>query len=107
MSKRAAAMFKHIVMWDLRGDTAEEKMQARQLLKHKFESLRGQIPGLLHLEVGVDSSRVGYACDVVLYSEFDSQASLDGYATHPAHLRVREELGDLRIARHQVDYAVD
>ncbi|RUR68204.1 Dabb family protein [Variovorax guangxiensis] len=99
-------MLKHIVMWDLRADTPEEKARATQLLKCKFESLRGQIPGLLHIEVGVDSSRVGYACDVVLYSEFDSQASLDGYATHPAHLRVREELGDLRIARHQVDYAV-
>lgn len=101
-----APVLKHIVMWDLRGDTPEEKAQARALLKRKFESLRGQIPGLLHLEVGVDSSGIGYACDVVLYSEFDSQASLDGYATHPAHLRVREELGDLRIARHQVDYAV-
>ncbi|WP_395319147.1 Dabb family protein [Variovorax sp. UC74_104] len=100
-------MLKHIVMWNLRGDSAEEKAQAVQLLKHSFESLRGQIPGLLHLEVGVDSSRVDYACDVVLYSEFDSQASLDGYAKHPAHLRVREELGDLRIARHQVDYASD
>ncbi len=100
-------MFKHIVMWDLRGDSSEEKAQATQLLKRKFESLRGQIPGLLHLEVGVDSSRIAYACDVVLYSEFDSQASLDGYATPPAHLRVREALGDLRIARHQVDYAAD
>ncbi|RQO46644.1 stress responsive protein [Variovorax sp. KBW07] len=99
-------MFKHIVMWDLRGESQEEKAQATQLLKRKFESLRGRIPGLLHIEVGVDSSRVAYACDVVLYSEFDSQAALDGYATHPAHLQVREELGDLRIARHQVDYAV-
>ncbi|WP_432729053.1 Dabb family protein [Variovorax sp. W6] len=98
-------MFKHIVMWNLRADSPAQKQQATQLLKHKFESLRGQIPGLLHMEVGIDSSRVDYACDVVLYSEFDSQASLDGYATHPAHLRVREELGDLRIARHQVDYA--
>lgn len=100
-------MFKHIVMWDLRGESPEEKAEATQLLKRKFESLRGQIPGLLHLEVGVDSSRIAYACDVVLYSEFDSQASLDGYAADPAHLRVREELGDLRIARHQVDYATD
>ena len=85
-------MFKHIVMWDLRGESPEEKAEAVQLLKRKFESLRGQIPGLLHLEVGVDSSRIAYACDVVLYSEFDSQASLDG---------------DLRIARHQVDYAME
>jgi len=25
------------------------------------------------------------------------------YARHPEHLRVRDELGDLRIARYQVD----
>ena len=97
-------MIKHIVMWDLRGDTAAEKARGISLLKKSFESLRGRIPGLLHLEIGVDSSGIDYACDVVLYSEFDSQAALDAYATHPEHLRVKHELSDLRVARHQVDY---
>lgn len=97
-------MIKHIVMWNLRGESREERAQAIAMLKRKFEDLRGRIPGLLHLEVGVDSSRVDYACDVVLYCEFDSQASLDGYAVHPEHLRVRADLGNLRTARHQVDY---
>ncbi|WP_371131970.1 Dabb family protein [Pseudomonas yamanorum] len=40
----------------------------------------------------------------MLYSEFDSQEALAAYATHPEHLRVKRELGDCRIARHQVDY---
>jgi len=97
-------MIKHIVMWRLRGETREERALAGRMLKQKFEDLRGRIPGLLHLEVGVDASGVEYACDVVLYSEFDGQASLDAYAVHPEHLRVRAELGDLRTARHQVDY---
>jgi len=99
-------MLKHIVMWNLRGDSAEERARAVTFLKQRFEGLRGLIPGLLHLEVGVDSSRVDYACDVVLYTEFDSQASLDAYAVHPEHARVKRELGDLRVARHQVDYSV-
>ena len=97
---------KHIVMWNLRGESAQEKSRAIEFLRSRFEGLRGQIPGLLHLEVGVDSSGVDYACDVVLYSVFDSAESLASYATHPAHMRVRDELGDLRIGRHQVDYAV-
>ena len=67
---------------------------------------RGRIPGLLQLEVGVDSSRIDYACDVVLVSEFESQAALDAYASHPEHLRVKQELGDLRTHRYQVDYEV-
>lgn len=97
-------MIRHIVMWDLRGATRAEKAANAARLQRSFESLRGRVPGLLHLEVGVDTSRADYACDVVLYSEFASQAALDAYATHPEHLRVKQELGDMRIARHQVDY---
>ena len=98
-------MIKHIVMWDVRGETAEAKMLAATDLKRRFEGLVGQIPGLMHLEVGIDVSRVSYACDVVLYSEFADQAALTAYADHPAHLAVRDALKDVRVARHQVDYA--
>jgi heme-degrading monooxygenase HmoA len=97
-------MIKHIVMWNVRGNSAEEKAAAISQIQRSFESLRGRIPGLLHLELGVDSSRIDYACDVVLYTEFDTQASLDAYASHPEHTRVKQEVADLRIARHQVDY---
>ena len=98
-------MIRHLVMWNVAGDTPEERQRNIARLQDNFHSLRGRIPGLLHLEIGVDSSRVDYACDVVLYSEFDNQASLDAYATHPEHLRVKAEIGNMRTARHQVDYA--
>ena len=98
-------MIRHIVMWNVRGDTRAEKLANIEKLQRSFHGLRGRIPGLLHVEVGVDTSRVDYACDVVLFSEFESQAALDAYATHPEHLRVKQELGELRTQRHQVDYA--
>jgi hypothetical protein len=47
---------------------------------------------------------VDYACDVVLYSEFESMDALKQYALHPVHLQARAELEGVRIARHQVDY---
>ena len=97
-------MIRHIVMWNVRGATPAEKNAGIERLRSSFETLRGRIPGLLHLEIGVDTSRVDYACDVVLYSEFASQAALDAYGSHPEHLRVKQELGDLRIARYQVDF---
>ena len=97
-------MVKHIVMWNVRGETPAQKKDAATLVKTAFESLTGKIPGLTRLEVGLDVSAVDYACDVVLYSEFESQESLDAYATHPEHLRVKQLVGDVRIARHQVDY---
>lgn len=96
---------RHIVMWRLRGDTAEERAAARLRVKDAFEGLKGLIEG--HIEVGLDVSDVDYACDVVLLSEFVDSAALKAYATHPEHLRVREELGDLRIGRFQVDYPIE
>jgi hypothetical protein len=99
-------MVKHIVMWKVKGSTPEEKAQSIDTVRSAFEGLIGKIPGLLRLEIGVDFSRVDYACDVALYTEFDSVESLTGYATHPEHLRVKQDLSDLRTTRHQVDYHV-
>ena len=97
-------MIRHIVMWNVRGDTREEKAINVDMLRRSFHSLRGRIPGLLHLEIGIDHSGVDYACDVVLVSDFESRAALEAYAGHPEHMRVKLEVADLRIARHQVDY---
>lgn len=99
-------MIKHIVMWRMAGSSPAEKAGNAERVRAAFEGLRGRIPGLLHLEVGLDESRIDDACDVVLYTEFDSRAALDGYRDHPEHGRVRAELEGLRIGRHQVDYAV-
>jgi quinol monooxygenase YgiN len=99
-------VIRHIVMWNVRGGTREEKQANVERLARSFHSLRGRVPGLLHLEIGVDTSRFEYACDVVLVSDFESQAALDAYASHPEHLRVKRELGELRTHRHQVDYEV-
>lgn len=99
-------MIRHIVMWNVAGATAEEKQRNIERVRRGFHGLRGGIPGLIHLEIGVDASTVDYACDVVLFSEFESWEALRAYAEHPDHLRVRDELAGVRIARHQVDYEV-
>ena len=99
-------MIKHVVMWKVRGDDAATRAANLAVLKAEFESLRGRVPGLLHLEVGIDESRIDYACDALLYTEFATRQALLDYAEHPEHLRVRSKLGDMRTARHQVDYEV-
>lgn len=97
-------MIKHVVMWRVSGNTPEAQLATREKVRQQFEGLRSLIPGLLTLEVGLDVSGVDYACDVVLYTEFDSPQALAAYADHPEHLRVRRELEGLRVARFQVDY---
>ncbi|GJH28818.1 Dabb family protein [Caballeronia novacaledonica] len=99
-------MLKHIVMWNVRGESPRQKAEAANLVKLAFEGLNGKIPGMRTLEIGIDVSGIDYACDVVLYSEFDNPESLQAYAMHPEHLRVREKLARVRTTRHQVDYIV-
>lgn len=100
-------MIRHIVMWRLGAESPQGMAAARVQVKQAFEGLRGRVPGMRGIEVGVDFSATEYACDVVLTADFDTQSALDAYATHPEHLRVRRELGTLRTSRHQVDYVVE
>lgn len=97
-------MIKHIVMWTVAGNNRTEKLEAANKIKAAFEGLRGRIPGMTHIEIGIDFSEVAHACEAVLYSEFENRKDLDNYATHSEHLRVRDELLGLRLTRHQVDY---
>ncbi|MES2113723.1 MAG: Dabb family protein [Pseudomonadota bacterium] len=96
-------MIRHIVMWHVKGDTAEERTQVREQFRQAFEGLRGRIPGLLRLEVGLDAGIDADACDVLLLTEFADQASLQAYGSHREHLRVRDALQNLRVSRHQID----
>ena len=66
-------MIKHIVMWKVREIPRTRSRKAAKFVKSRFEGLIGRIPGLAKLEVGLDHSGVDYACDVVLYTEFESQ----------------------------------
>ena len=79
-------MVKHIVVWRLKpeahGRTAAQNAVS---IKEKLEALRGRIPGMLRLEVGLDFSREESSGDLVLYSEFESRAALDAYQVHPLH----------------------
>lgn len=100
-------MIKHIVMWNVRSNDDEDRSRNIEKIKTLFDALKPKIPGLLKLEIGVDNSRIDYACDVVLYSEFESQEALDAYVVNPDHQSVKDKLIGLRTSRHQVDYLID
>ena len=98
---------RHVVMWKLR-EQAEGADRAANAVRVKaaLEALRGRIPGLLRLEVGVDYNRSPAAWDVVLVSEHESRAALEAYQVHPEHVRVAELIGKVRADRAVVDYDV-
>ena len=100
-------MVKHIVLWRLKpeahGRPAADNARA---IKEKLEALRGRIPGMLRLEVGIDFSHEETSSDVVLVSEFESRAALDAYQVHPAHEAVKGFILEARSERRLVDYEV-
>ena len=98
-------MFKHIVFWRLK-DTGNghDQLASARAMKQKFEALRGVIPGLQRIEVGIDVSRTDDSCDVALYSEFESRAAFDVYYEHPAHQELVQFIKSVRTERRMVDY---
>jgi hypothetical protein len=90
-------MIKHIVLWRLKNKADVARV------KQELEGMRGRIPGLLSLEVGVNFAE-GSPVDVGLYTEFADRAALEAYAEHPVHLPVKQSVGALVADRWVLDY---
>lgn len=79
-------MVKHIILWQLKDELSDaEKVSVKAGIKESLEALMGMIPGLLEIKVetvGLASSN----CDVMLYSVFENEDALKGYAVHPLHV---------------------
>jgi hypothetical protein len=100
-------MIKHIVMWRLKEHAeGNDKAVNARLVKEKLEALRGRIPGMLKVEVGIDFSATDASADVVLYSEFESREALDGYQAHPEHEALKPFVSAVRVSRQLVDYEI-
>ena len=101
-------MIRHIVAWRLKDSALgnDKAANARQM-KEKLEALRGRIPGLLRLDVGLDFSATENSADVVLVSEFESREALAAYQVHPEHkavgLFVRAVVSERRLVDCETD----
>lgn len=94
-------MIKHIVMWKFKDEVAEaDKLE----MKRQLEALKGVVPTLVDIEIGMDVVGKDASKDMVLYSEFASMNDLQAYAVHPEHLKVVEFVKPLVCERAVVDY---
>jgi heme-degrading monooxygenase HmoA len=100
-------MIKHIVMWKLK-DFAEGADRATNAakMKEKLDSCAGLVPGTLKFEAMLAQPGLEATYDVVLYSEFESKAALDAYATHPEHEAIKPFIGAVRAERQCMDYEI-
>jgi len=100
-------MIKHIVFWTLKNlENEQSRQQTAAAIKEKIDGMRGRIPGLLHIEGGVDFTRSADSCDVALYAELESREALAGYHVHPAHEAFKAFIGPGRPQRFLIDYEV-
>lgn len=98
-------MIKHIVFWRLKNrDDVQTRDETARAIKQKIDAMRGRIPGLLHIEGGVDFSRTANSCDLVLYAELESQEALAGYHVHPTHEAFKAFVGPRQTERFVIDY---
>ena len=98
-------MVKHIVLFKLkdRAEGASREDNAR-LAKERLEALRGKIPGLLELAVGLNPDPNDASYDLVLDSSFASREALAAYQVHPEHRAVADFIGRVRESRTVADY---
>jgi hypothetical protein len=100
-------MIKHIVLWTIKQSADGRGKQENLILaKERLEAMAGKIPGMTRLEIGSNFQTREGAWDLALYSEFETKEALDGYQTHPEHLKVIEFLRTVRDQRAVVDYEV-
>jgi hypothetical protein len=96
-------MIKHIVMWKFKDEVIEaDKLE----MKRQLESLKGVVPSLLQIEIGMDIVGTDASKDMVLTTLFNSLSDLQAYADDPAHLNVVEFVKPLVCERAVVDYEI-
>jgi hypothetical protein len=83
-------MVKHIILWKLKEELSPaEKESVKAGIKEGLEGLMGKVPGLVAIHVQTNGLASSNA-DVMLDSTFESEAALNAYSIHPAHVAVAD-----------------
>lgn len=83
-------MVKHVILWQLKDELDEkQKVEVKKNIKAGLEGLIGRINGLAEIKVYIEGLESSNA-DLMLYSAFESENALKGYAVHPEHVAVAE-----------------
>ena len=93
-------MIKHIVMWKFKEGEHDNML----IFRDRLLALKGQIPEIRAMEVGINMNPSDRSFDAVLGSEFDSLEALKAYSTNPLHVEVAKFCKSIRTESHSVDY---
>jgi hypothetical protein len=88
----------HVVFFKLFDHASAPQVRDRLL------AMKGKIPELLEIEVGVDIVRGERSYDVALISKHTDVAAMQRYQVHPEHLAVKAFLDTVRERSISVDF---
>ena len=82
-------MIKHVVMWRYKNESDIETA------RKELEGMRGKIPSMFSIEIGVNFLIGPASYDLVLITEHEDRTVLDAYQADPVHRGVKNVLGKL------------
>jgi hypothetical protein len=85
-------MITHVVFFKLKDRSPESVRAAADVIL----KMKGRIPGLLHLEAGIDLLHSERSYDIALLAKFNSLEDLQVYDAHPAHLEIKKYMMEAR-----------
>lgn len=99
-------MIRHVVMFTLAAeDPAVRAAQAAEAAA-LLNGLVGIVPTLRSMNAGANALYPDVNWDLALIADFDDEAGLDAYQSHPAHKEAIAFVGAIRKERVAVDFVV-
>ena len=97
-------MIKHIVCFKLQDNSLENCQKAKEVL----ESMRGNVPMLVKMNVGIDFLHSARSYDIILETYFKTRENLDNYQKDPYHCNVvKKHMHAVREASIAIDYEME
>ena len=97
-------MIRHIVLFTLAATDPAQRDADVAAMRERLGALVGVVPGLTAMSVSRDLGLVDDHWDVVLVSDHDDNAALEGYQAHPAHQEAGAFVRSVTTSRATVDY---
>jgi antibiotic biosynthesis monooxygenase (ABM) superfamily enzyme len=94
-------MIRHVILWKFRPGEEENMHRFLDALK----SLDGQIPQILHMEVGVNCNKDN-DFDACLIADFKNLDDMNAYKNDPRHVAVSSLCKSIRLERCAVDIEI-
>lgn len=97
-------MVRYSVMWKFKPSDGRTPKETAEDVKERYESLKGLIPGLLGIEVGVNRNDSATTYDAIMIADFESWKALADYKADTMRDSVREYADSLAESRVRVEY---